>query len=51
MTDPQFVADAKRQNLDVRPVTGAEADALIREAYATAPDALRMAAEYMKEGQ
>jgi tripartite-type tricarboxylate transporter receptor subunit TctC len=51
MTDPQFVADAKRQNLDVRPVTGAEADALIKEVYATAPDALRMAAEYMKEGQ
>jgi tripartite-type tricarboxylate transporter receptor subunit TctC len=51
MIDPQFVADAKRQNLDVRPVTGAEADALIREVYATAPDALRMAAEYMKEGQ
>jgi tripartite-type tricarboxylate transporter receptor subunit TctC len=51
MTDPQFVADARRQNLDVRPVTGAEADALIKQVYATAPETLKLAAEYMKEGQ
>ncbi len=51
MTDPQFASDARRQNLDVRPVTGAEADALIREVYATAPDVLKMAAEYTREGQ
>jgi tripartite-type tricarboxylate transporter receptor subunit TctC len=51
MTDPQFLADAKRQNLDVRPVTGTEADVLIKEVYATAPDVLKRAAEYMKEGQ
>jgi tripartite-type tricarboxylate transporter receptor subunit TctC len=51
MTDPQFVADAKRQNLDVRPIVGTEADALIKEVYATAPDVLKRAAEYMKEGQ
>src|SRR3974377_1619143 len=31
MTDPEFLADAARQGLDVRPVSGAEADALIRE--------------------
>jgi tripartite-type tricarboxylate transporter receptor subunit TctC len=51
MTDPQFVADARRQNLDVRPVTGVEADVLVKEVYATAPDVLKRAAEYMKEGQ
>jgi tripartite-type tricarboxylate transporter receptor subunit TctC len=51
MTDPQFLADARRQNLDVRPVAGTEANALIKEVYATAPDVLKMAAEYMKEGQ
>ncbi len=45
MTDPQFLADARRQNLDVRPVAGTEADALIREVYATAPNVLKMAAE------
>jgi len=49
MQDPEFLADAQRQNLDVRPVTGAEADALIAQVYATAPDIVKRAAEYMKE--
>src|SRR5262249_20640405 len=51
MQDPEFLADAKRQDLDVRPVTGIEADALIAQVYATAPDIVRRAAEYMKEAQ
>jgi tripartite-type tricarboxylate transporter receptor subunit TctC len=51
MQDPEFLADANRQGLDVRPVTGAAADALIAEVYATAPDVVRRAAEYMKEAQ
>lgn len=51
MQDPDFLADARRQNLDVRPVTGAEADALIAQVYATAPDIVKRAVEYMKEGQ
>jgi len=51
MRDPEFLADANRQGLDVRPVTGAAADALIAEVYATAPDVVRRAAEYMKEAQ
>ena len=51
MGDPEFLADANRQGLDVRPVTGAEADALIARVYATAPDVVRRAAEYMKEAQ
>jgi tripartite-type tricarboxylate transporter receptor subunit TctC len=51
MEDPEFLADASRQGLDVRPVTGAEADALIAKVYATAPDVVRRAAEYMKEAQ
>jgi tripartite-type tricarboxylate transporter receptor subunit TctC len=49
MEDPEFLADANRQGLDVRPVTGAEADALIAKVYATVPDVVRRAAEYMKE--
>jgi tripartite-type tricarboxylate transporter receptor subunit TctC len=49
--DPEFLADGTRQNLDVGPVTGAEADALIAQVYATAPDIVRRAAEYMKEAQ
>jgi tripartite-type tricarboxylate transporter receptor subunit TctC len=51
MRDREFLADAERQGLDVRPVTGAEADALIAQVYATAPDIVRRAAEYMKEAQ
>ena len=48
MNDPEFLADAKRQNLDVRPVTGAEADELIKQVYATSPDIVKLAAEFMK---
>jgi tripartite-type tricarboxylate transporter receptor subunit TctC len=51
MKDPEFLADARRQDLDVRPVTGAEADAVIGQVYATAPDIVKRAAEYMKEAQ
>jgi len=51
MRDPDFLADAKRQDLDVRPVTGAEADALIAQVYATAPEIVKRASEYMKEAQ
>ena len=49
MTDPDFRADAARQDLDVRPVTGAAADALIAQVYATAPEIVKRAADYMKE--
>ena len=51
MNDPEFLADAKRQNLDVRPLTGAEADALIKQVYTTSPDIVKLAAEFMKEVQ
>jgi tripartite-type tricarboxylate transporter receptor subunit TctC len=51
MEDPEFLADANRQGLDVRPVTGAAADAVIAQVYATAPEVVRRAAEYMKEAQ
>jgi tripartite-type tricarboxylate transporter receptor subunit TctC len=51
MTDPEFLADARRQNLDVRPVSGAEAEALIREVYASSPEVVKRAAEFMKEAE
>jgi tripartite-type tricarboxylate transporter receptor subunit TctC len=47
--DDAFLADAKRQDLEVRPVTGAEADALIREVYATPPAIVKLAIDYMKD--
>ena len=49
MTDPDFLADAQRQDLEVRPVSGAEADALISEIYASPPGVVKLAIEAMKE--
>ena len=49
MTDPEFLADAQRQDLEVRPVSGAEADALINELYASPPGVVKLAIEAMKE--
>jgi hypothetical protein len=51
MVDPEFIADAKRANLDVRPTSGAEADKLIAQVYATSPEIVKRAAELMREGQ
>jgi tripartite-type tricarboxylate transporter receptor subunit TctC len=49
MRDPAFLADAKRQDLEVRPVSGSEADALLKEVYATPPEIVKRAIDYMKE--
>jgi tripartite-type tricarboxylate transporter receptor subunit TctC len=51
MTDPEFLADAKRMNLDVRPTSGGEADILIKQVYATPPAIVKRASDFMKEGQ
>src|ERR1700681_1876672 len=49
MTDPDFLADAQRQDLEVRPVSGPQADALINEIYATPPAVVKLAIEVMRE--
>jgi tripartite-type tricarboxylate transporter receptor subunit TctC len=49
MTDADFLADAQRQDLEVRPVSGPEADALISEIYASPPSVVKLAVEVMKE--
>jgi tripartite-type tricarboxylate transporter receptor subunit TctC len=49
MQDPDFIAEAKSQNLDVEPVTGAEVETLIREVYASSPEAVQLATSAMKE--
>jgi tripartite-type tricarboxylate transporter receptor subunit TctC len=51
MKDPEFIAEAKSQNLDVDPVTGTEVEALIREVYASSPAAVQLAATSMKESK
>jgi tripartite-type tricarboxylate transporter receptor subunit TctC len=49
MKDPEFLAEAQKLNLDVDPVTGAEVEALIREVYASPPEAVKLASESMRE--
>jgi tripartite-type tricarboxylate transporter receptor subunit TctC len=49
LKDPQFLADAERQDLEVRPVSGVEAEALINEIYASPPSVVKLAIDVMKE--
>jgi hypothetical protein len=42
MKDPDLLAEATRQGLDVDPVSGAEIDALVQRVYATPPDVLEL---------
>jgi tripartite-type tricarboxylate transporter receptor subunit TctC len=49
MKDTAFLADARKQDLEVRPILGADADALIREVYATPPAVVKLAVDYMKD--
>ena len=49
MKDAEFLAEAKRLSLDVEPVTGAEVAALIRDVYASPPEAVKLASDSMKE--
>jgi tripartite-type tricarboxylate transporter receptor subunit TctC len=49
MKDPDFLADMKKQELEVRPVSGAATEALIRDVYATPPEVVKLAIDYMKE--
>jgi tripartite-type tricarboxylate transporter receptor subunit TctC len=45
MTDPDFLAEAKKLDFDVRPVAAATLDALLAEGYATPKDVLAKAAK------
>ena len=49
MKDPVFLAEAQHQDLEVRPVSGTEAAALINEIYASPPGVVKLAIEAMKE--
>jgi tripartite-type tricarboxylate transporter receptor subunit TctC len=46
--DTAFLADAKRQDLEVWPVGSIQAEALIKEIYATPPPLVKLAIDYMK---
>jgi tripartite-type tricarboxylate transporter receptor subunit TctC len=51
MKDPEFLAETRKLTLDVDPTSGAETEAIIREVYASPPEAVKLAAEAMKEGK
>ena len=44
MKDPEFLAETKRLRLDVRPLSGAEVENVVKEIYATPPDVVKIAA-------
>jgi tripartite-type tricarboxylate transporter receptor subunit TctC len=48
MKDPEFLAEARTADLDVRPVAGAAVEALIKEIYVSPPEAIKMATEALQ---
>jgi len=50
MKDPQFLAEAKKLELEVRPVSGADVEKLIKEIYASPPYVVKLAAQAEKSG-
>jgi len=49
MRDPEFLAEAKQLDLEVRPVAGADVQALLAELYASPSDVVRTATEIIRE--
>jgi tripartite-type tricarboxylate transporter receptor subunit TctC len=48
MKDPDFLAEAKRLALEVRPVSGPQVQALIKDLYASPPEVVKLAAQAEK---
>jgi tripartite-type tricarboxylate transporter receptor subunit TctC len=49
LNDPEFLADAKQQKLEVEPVSGDEIQELVRRVYASPPDVIARARAAVKE--
>jgi tripartite-type tricarboxylate transporter receptor subunit TctC len=49
MKDPDFVAEAKKLELEVHPVNGADVAQLLQELYATPPDVVKLAQEVSRD--
>jgi hypothetical protein len=49
MKDQAYLEEAKRNELDVRPMTGAAVEALVTELYATPPEIVALARESIKQ--
>jgi tripartite-type tricarboxylate transporter receptor subunit TctC len=50
LADPEFLADAKQQKLDIDPVSGDEIQALVRRVYASPPEVIARARAAIKDG-
>jgi tripartite-type tricarboxylate transporter receptor subunit TctC len=48
MKDPEFLAETKRLQLEVRPVSGPDVEKLIKEVYASPPEVVKLATEAEK---
>jgi tripartite-type tricarboxylate transporter receptor subunit TctC len=51
LRDPEYVADAKRQNLEVDPASGAEIEAQVHKMYASPPDVIARARTAIEDGK
>ena len=49
MKDPEFLAEARRLDLDVNPVSAGKLDALLARLYATPKDVIAKAAKAMSD--
>jgi hypothetical protein len=47
MTDPDFMADAEKSQLEVNPVPGDEVQKLVAEIYRTPPEVAQKAAQLL----
>jgi hypothetical protein len=47
MTDPAFMADAEKSQLEVNPVAGGDLQNLVAEIYRTPPDVAKRAAQLL----
>lgn len=50
MRDPDFIAEARKLGLEVRPFAGTEVQTLVAEISASAPDVIALAARLIKDG-
>ena len=50
LTDPEFLADARQQKLDIDPVSGDEIQSLVRSVYASPPEVIARARAAIKDG-
>jgi tripartite-type tricarboxylate transporter receptor subunit TctC len=49
MRDPEFLADAKKANIDIDVVTGEEIDTILKRVYATPPDLVEVVRKAISE--